>query len=141
VPEDPCGSRPLTGRPLRPPFGGAEPVAFTDTGLEPKHAERSRLKDKSLRLPGQSPSEQLQKLLDDRIETPGLWAALCIVLAGLEWWRWYKPIPPQPILYSVVALLAALYAGWRVWRARAAIRRSPKGSMCHAIARIRVTGP
>jgi hypothetical protein len=86
------------------------------------HTERSPLKDKSLRLPGQSTSERLEKLLDERIETPGLWAALCIVLAGLEWWRWYKPIPPQPILYSVVALLAVLYAGWRVWRTRPAIR-------------------
>src|SRR5438132_10755170 len=83
---------------------------------------RSPLKDRSLRLPGQSTAEQLEKLLDERIETPGIVAALFIALAALEWWRWYKPFPPQPILYSVLAVLSSAYAGWRLWRTRPAIR-------------------
>jgi len=83
---------------------------------------RSPLKDRSLRLPGQSTAEQLEKLLDERIETPGIMAAFSIALAVSEWWRWYKPFPPQPVLFSAVAALATAYAGWRLWRTRPAIR-------------------
>jgi len=86
------------------------------------HSARSPLKDKSLRLPGQSTSERLEKLLNERIETPGIVAAFFIGLAGLEWWRWYRPYPPQPVLFSIIALLGTTYAGWRVWRTRPAIR-------------------
>jgi len=85
-------------------------------------ADRSPLKDKSLRLPGQFTAEQLEKLLDERIEEPGIMAVFLIVLAGLEWWRWYKQMPPQPVLFSIVAALGLAYATWRVLQTRPRIR-------------------
>jgi hypothetical protein len=58
------------------------------------HASGSPLKDKSLRIPGQSTSEQLERALDDRIEAPGLTAALFIAFAVMERWRWYDRVGP-----------------------------------------------
>ncbi len=57
---------------------------------------RSPLKDKPLRLPGQSLEEERRKLFEDKVEMPGLTAILALTMAGWEWWRYYAEKPPQP---------------------------------------------
>lgn len=37
-----------------------------------------------------------------------------IISAGLEWFRYFRPQVPQPVLYSMVALMAGGFAGYRV---------------------------
>ena len=87
-----------------------------------QQSNRSPLKDRPLRLPGQSTAEQLEKFVDDRIHTPSLLATLFVAIAAMEWWRWYKPFPPQPVIFSIIAAVATAFAGWRFWRTRPAIR-------------------
>lgn len=52
---------------------------------------RSPLKDRPLRVPGQSLDAQLSNALMDYVMAPFFMAWLVIALAGLEWWRFFKP--------------------------------------------------
>ena len=78
--------------------------------------KRSPLKDRPLRNPGQSVDERLLDLVLDKVLGPPMVALLLCVLAGLEWWRYYFPQPPNPIIYSLMALLAVSYAAFQIWR-------------------------
>jgi len=81
-----------------------------------KRDKRSPLKDKPLRNPGQSLEEQRRDLVENAIE-PALVAVVLVVLAGLEWYRYFSSVPPSPVLFTVVALIAVGYAAFRIWRA------------------------
>ena len=78
--------------------------------------KRSPLKDKPLRNPGQSLEERRREFVENAFE-PALVAIVLVVLAGLEWSRYYFSLPPRPILFTVVALVAVGYAAIRIWRA------------------------
>jgi len=82
------------------------------------HDSKSPLKDKPLRHAGQSLEEERRNLIDDKVQFPVLLALMYIVLAGLEWWRYLKDSPPQPALATAVAVVAALFVGWRIVRIR-----------------------
>lgn len=89
---------------------------------------RSPLKDKPLRNPGQSLDEERFDLAYDRIFTPFAIAVLLVILAAIEWWRYFNPHPPKPVLYSVFALLGVGYAAWLIWRERPRLRSLRLGS-------------
>lgn len=79
---------------------------------------RSPLKDKPLRLPGQSVEEQRRELIEDRFETPAFAALILVVVAGLEWWRSLSEQRYMPEVYTGMALLALSFATWRFFRLR-----------------------
>lgn len=83
---------------------------------------RSPLKSKPLRHAGQSLEEERQKLIDDQVETPLLLALVYVVLAGLEWWRDYSNMKPQPWLFTLIAVSGGVFAAWRVYRIRPRLR-------------------
>src|SRR5690242_10380767 len=70
---------------------------------------KSPLKDAPLRNPGQSLDAQIDDLRLDMFQ-PFLVATTFVVLAVLEWFRWYRNDPPHPILYSSIAVVAIAYA-------------------------------
>jgi hypothetical protein len=82
-----------------------------------KRQGRPALKDKPLRNPGQSVEEARRQLLEDKVEQPFVSALLLLLIAGLEWWRSFSGMPPQPMLFTVGALCAVAFAGWRISRA------------------------
>lgn len=86
-----------------------------------KSNKRSALKDAPLRLPGQSIDEYRQERIDKVFE-PALIATVFIILAALEWVRHFNPTKPSPYFYSAIALIAAVYAGIRIWRAMPGLR-------------------
>ena len=83
--------------------------------MQPK--TRSPLKDKSLRLPGQSVLEERENLLEDAVGQPLTLALFLIMMAGMEWWRVYTNMKPNPIIFSGAAVIGALYAIYRIKRA------------------------
>lgn len=70
---------------------------------------KSPLKDAPLRNPGQSLDAQIDYLWLDMFQ-PFLVATMLVVLALLEWFRWYRDSPPNPIFYSLVAVAGITYA-------------------------------
>ena len=79
-----------------------------------------------LRLPGQSMDERIthhqEKLADLVVPTFCL-----VVLAVFEWWRWWFPVPPMPLPFTAIALIAVLYAFPRVMRHRAGMKTDRQG--------------
>jgi hypothetical protein len=87
-----------------------------------KTKSRSPIKDKPLRLPGQSVEEEREKLLDDAVGEPLLLALFMVVLAALEWYRLYTGMKPNPIIFSAAAVLLVFYAAYRIIRALPRLR-------------------
>jgi hypothetical protein len=56
------------------------------------------------------------------LETPALLAALFVAMTGVEWWQYFSESPPQPVLFSSVAVLFAGFAAWRFWQVRPRLR-------------------
>lgn len=92
-----------------------------------KEETRSPIKDKPLRLPGQSLQEERDKLLEDKIEQPALLVAFCLVIMILEWWRAYSGMKPNPALFTSIFILACGFFAWRVWRLRPRLRAMRQG--------------
>jgi hypothetical protein len=92
-----------------------------------KGETRSPIKDKPLRLPGQSLQEERDKLYEDKIEQPALFVALLFVIMVLEWWRSYSGLKPSPGLFTLLFVLALGFFGWRVWRLRPRFRALRQG--------------
>lgn len=93
-----------------------------------KTERKSPLTDRPLRTPGQSLDQRREDLLYDRLMTPMMLGLLMLVLAGLEWWRYFHPTPLNPVLYSLFALIAVLYACWQVWRTLPTLRQLRQAS-------------
>lgn len=89
---------------------------------------RSPLKDKPLRLPGQSLDEERRAIWDNKIETWVLLAAFFVALAVFEWFRYFRPTPPQPWLVSLVAIGFLAYAALRFVRYRPKMRALRQGA-------------
>lgn len=95
-----------------------------------KKDKRSPLKASPLRNPGQSVQEYIDDQIYDHIIAPFILALFGIVLAGLEWWNYFYPYPPLPILYSIVSVSLIAYAAimfWRAWPRLRALKQARDG--------------
>lgn len=72
-------------------------------------SKRSPLKRRPLRNPGESLQEEMARVLEDQIMPEFSMALILVLLAGWEWWRWFAKVPPQPVLFTVVAIAVAAY--------------------------------
>ena len=88
---------------------------------------KSPLKSKPLRNPGESLDEEINNVLLDDALPYCIVSIFVIVLAGLEWWRWYSELPPAPIIYSILAVLSVLVSTWKVRQAMARVKRLKLG--------------
>lgn len=71
---------------------------------------RSPLKAAPLRNPGQSVDEEIHRFLGDDVFIYILASGFAIVIALLEWLRWYSPTPPHPYFYTVIAIIILAYS-------------------------------
>lgn len=78
--------------------------------------QRSPLKSKPLRNPGQSLDEQIRNLIYDQISAPLFLAVIAVLFAGLEWLRYFHPQDPAPVVYSFGAILVLMYAAYRIYK-------------------------
>lgn len=79
-----------------------------------KTKKRSPLTGRPLRNPGQSIDEQIQDLRTDKLLLPMMIAAMLVAFAAIEWWRYYVPQPPRPILVTIMAVFAIIWVGIRI---------------------------
>lgn len=83
-----------------------------------KQKNRSPLKEKPLRVAGQSLDETIQAIRDGEMTEAAAIGALSIAMAAYEWLRWYQATPPQPLVITLMAVAGVTWALWRIRRAR-----------------------
>lgn len=88
---------------------------------------KSPIKDKPLRLPGQSLEEERRKLYEDRLETPFVLALCFTLIAGLDWWRELADVAPSPRTFTFAAILLIVFTAWRFWKTVPRIRAIKQG--------------
>lgn len=92
-----------------------------------KEEKRSPLKDKPLRNPGQSLDEAIGKLIDEESMPYFAAAFVAVVLAIYEWYRWYSGAPPQPLAFTLVAIVTVAYATVKIIRTFSTVTRMKLG--------------
>jgi hypothetical protein len=103
------------------------PSALARHRLPMTEPTKSPIKDKPLRHAGQSLEEERRLLIEDKIETPMLMALVFVVLALLEWWRYWQDIKLNPVLFTIAATVFVLWSAWRVWLVRTKLRALIQG--------------
>jgi len=79
-----------------------------------KPDKESPLRRPPLRQAGQSLQEELDRIRDDKVLEYIFLAAFLVALAGIEWWRYFFRPPPQPWLYSIIAVLGSGFAAYKL---------------------------
>ena len=81
-----------------------------------KRELRSPLKDKPLRLPGQSLQKQKEELFDDKLVPAILAFSTALSFAVFEWVRHFLPKQPSPWLFTSIALVTLAFLVWYWFR-------------------------
>lgn len=89
--------------------------------------DRSPIKDKPLRTPGQSLEEQMRELFESKLVIPFVAAILFVTMAASEWYRHLSGMPPSPKLITVVAVSAIAFVVVRFFSVRRELRRLRQG--------------
>jgi hypothetical protein len=74
----------------------------------------SPIKEKTLRHPGQSLDERMDKLLNEDFERYFLYAAALICLSGYEWWRFLYKIPPNPLPVTIALIFCVPFCVYKI---------------------------
>src|SRR3979411_2682199 len=89
---------------------------------------QSPLRDKPLRLPGESLDKEIDRWINDKA-LGTLFAAGCFCfVAYFEWYGYLTHAPRRPVLFTVVAAAAVIFAGWRILVIRGRVRRLRLGT-------------
>ena len=79
---------------------------------------RSPLKEKPLRAPGDSLRDSADSLIMDTVLSWVLFAVMFVILAGLEWYRYWTSVKPSPWLFTICAAVAVAIALRKLIRAK-----------------------
>ena len=75
-----------------------------------KKEKRSPLNAPPLRYAGQSIDEQIQTIIQDKINDYAAMGAVAIGFAFYEWLRWYLKMPYQPIAFTLIGIILGGYS-------------------------------
>ena len=76
--------------------------------------KRSPLKGNPLRNPGQSLDEEIHKTIEDDASPYIMAPIVSIVYTAIEWWRWYKEIPPSPVIWTLLATVITVFSIYKL---------------------------
>lgn len=86
--------------------------------------ERSPLdRAKPLRVPGQSIDAEIDDIQYEHVMSPLFLALFMAIMAGMEWWRFLMNMKPSPWVFTGGAVLACVYAAYRIQRIRRRLRQ------------------
>ena len=79
-----------------------------------KKNKKTPLIDNPLRLPGQSIDTEIQRVIDDEASQYILIPIMALVMAAIEWWRWYTNSAFAPKIFTLVAIIAVIFSGYKI---------------------------
>jgi hypothetical protein len=80
-----------------------------------------------VRVAGQSLDEELDDVRYDHMLSPLLIAIFMLVIAGMEWFRYFHPSPASPWVASIAAVVMIGYAVFKIWRTRKRVHQLKLG--------------
>ena len=80
-------------------------------------SKRSPLKAKPLRNPGQSLDEEIQRITQEEMIVWLTVSIIVLMMALLEWWKSIRDLPPNPWVFSFVAVAFWGIGTWKIRRA------------------------
>lgn len=78
---------------------------------------KSPLKARPLRNPGESVGRKVLDVVFDEILLYFILALFFVIVASMEWLRWFLDAPPNPVIYTVSALVAVVLAIYKTKKA------------------------
>src|SRR5258706_15732208 len=111
-------------------FGGLlEKIWYKKGGQMQKdnNEKRSPLKDRPLRLPGQSVQDEINRLVDNDVIKYFMFATVFVVLAVIEWERTLQKTPPNPWVVTLIAAVVTAYCAFRIYRTFVKLRHLKLG--------------
>lgn len=96
-----------------------------EMGWARKPEKRSPLKRKPLRNPGESLHDEIHFIQTEQLIPPLMFLVFGIVIAVFEWFRYFRAVPPQPYVFSALAVVAGIYGSfkWAILRRRIQLLR------------------
>lgn len=88
---------------------------------KPTVVKRSPLKNPPLRMPGQSVQEDIDRITDKFADHAVLFG-LAWFAALMEWVRWIFKLPPQPLVFSALAVLVSAFVIMKAIKTRRRLR-------------------
>nr|WP_152417627.1 nuclease-related domain-containing protein [Methylophaga lonarensis] len=88
---------------------------------------KSPIKDNPLRNPGESLDKQIDTLINDKATNYLMWIAFTILLAGLEWYRWYFEVQNNPLVYTFLTMLVIPYCVFKLVAIRKQVKHLKQG--------------
>ena len=88
---------------------------------------RSPIKGNPLHNPGQSLEDEIQRIGDDLMTGSWILAVSFTGMAAVEWVRFFRDVPPNPALVTLIAVSLWVYTGYRIYRTRNKLRTLKQG--------------
>ncbi|MBF8278323.1 MAG: hypothetical protein HW390_3396, partial [Candidatus Brocadiaceae bacterium] len=79
-----------------------------------KKQSKSPIKDKPLRYVGQSLDDKIDKLINEDAVFYIMASVFAACLAGYEWLRFYKQVPPSPKSITICAILVVFFSVYKI---------------------------
>lgn len=83
-----------------------------------KIGKRSPLKAAPLRNPGESLDREIERIIDEEVLSYFAVVFAFTILAAFEWYEWFLKLPPQPIVFTLLALGMLVFFGYKLFLAR-----------------------
>lgn len=83
--------------------------------MKEQREKKSPLKTTPLREAGQSAREQRDDYVMGKAFFWVIFPMVTILFAGFEWVRWWRKMSPDPVLWTVIAVLACAVAVWQMF--------------------------
>ena len=83
-----------------------------------KMETKSPLKAKPLRNPGQSLDEEIDRVVSEKDFVYLVATGLAVFNPMMERLRWFRPHPPKPAFYSIIAFLVCAFCVYRFFRVK-----------------------
>ena len=80
--------------------------------------KRSPLKAAPLRTAGQSIEEEISRIMTEDVAAYVSLSVLMAVFALYEWYRWFRGFPPQPMSFSICAVIMIAYCSYKILSAK-----------------------
>jgi hypothetical protein len=77
--------------------------------IDEQQTKKSPIKEQPMRVPGQSLSEEMDKVLNDQLMLYFMVPTLMVMMAVTEWVKWHNNAKPNPVMWTIIAAISIVW--------------------------------